>query len=108
MFRYRVPAERARVVHWISLLIPVVALLLFLTFKEPKWMVVIGGFGQALTLPIITAATLYFRYRKLDRRITPAFLIDIMLWIAFVSITCVALYAVRDQITKFLLPMPGK
>ncbi|WP_373651157.1 Nramp family divalent metal transporter [Schlesneria sp. DSM 10557] len=99
--RYRQPHERARAIHWFSLLIPVIALGLFLTFKEPKWMVVVGGFGQALTLPIITASTIYFRYRKLDRRLTPPLLLDICLWIAFVSITLVAGYAMRDQIIKF-------
>ncbi|WP_040593125.1 Nramp family divalent metal transporter [Schlesneria paludicola] len=102
--RYRSPHDRARVVHWVSLLIPVIALLLFLTFKEPRWMVVVGGFGQALTLPIITAATIYFRYRKLDRRLTPSLIIDLMLWLAFISITCVAIYALRDQVMKFLTP----
>lgn len=101
---YRNPHQRARMIHWISLLIPVIALGLFLTFKEPKWMVVVGGFGQALTLPIITASTLYFRYRKLDRRLTPPLILDLCLWIAFVSITLVAGYALRDQITKFVLP----
>ena len=101
---YRNPHQRARVIHWVSLLIPVIALVLFLTFKEPKWMVVVGGFGQALTLPIITASTLYFRYRKLDRRLTPPLILDICLWIAFVSITLVAAYALRDQIYKFVIP----
>ena len=104
--RYKEPSQRARVIHWVSLSIPVVALLLFLAFKEPKWMVVVGGFGQALTLPIITAATIYFRYRKLDRRITPALFLDIMLWIAFVSISLVAVYALRDQIVKFIATPP--
>ena len=102
--RYRESSQRARVIHWVSLLIPVIALCLFLTFQEPKWMVVVGGFGQALTLPIISAATIYFRYRKLDRRITPSLFLDIMLWIAFVSIALVAGYALRDQITKFIFP----
>ena len=102
---YRNPHQRARVIHWVSILIPVIALVLFLTFKEPKWMVVVGGFGQALTLPIITASTLYFRYRKLDRRLTPPLILDICLWIAFVSITLVAAYALRDQIYKFVIPV---
>ena len=75
-------------------------------------MVVVGGFGQALTLPIITAATIYFRYRKLDRRLTPPLVLDILLWIAFVSITLVAGYALWDQILKFVapavpIPLPG-
>ena len=103
--RYRDPHQRGRVIHWISLLIPVIALSLFLAFKEPKWMVVVGGFGQALTLPIITASTIYFRYRKLDRRMTPPLILDILLWLAFVSITLVAIYALRDQILKYIAPM---
>jgi len=94
-------------IHRISILIPVVALSLFLAFKEPKWMVVVGGFGQALTLPMISAATIYFRYKKLDRRLTPSLILDICLWLAFVSITCVAAYAMRDQIIK-LLTEPAK
>ena len=98
---YRQPAQRGRVIHWVSLMIPVLALLLFLAFKEPRWMVVVGGFGQALTLPIISAVTIYFRYRKLDRRITPAFFLDVCMWLAFVSITAVAIYALRDQYFKF-------
>jgi manganese transport protein len=102
--RYQVSEQRARVIHWISLSIPVVALLLFLTFKEPKWMVVVGGFGQALTLPIITAATIAFRYLKLDRRMRPAIILDIVLWIAFFSITIVAAFAMYDQFLKFVTP----
>lgn len=98
--RYREPVQRGKVIHWVSLTIPVLALMLFLAFKEPKWMVVVGGFGQALTLPIIAAVTIYFRYRKLDRRIPPALFLDICMWIAFVAITLVAIYAMRDQYGK--------
>jgi manganese transport protein len=96
--RYTQPIQRARMIHWISLLIPVIALVLFFAFKEPAFMVVVGGFGQALTLPMISAATLYFRYRKLDRRLTPSLFLDVMLWLAFVSITLVAMYAVGDRL----------
>lgn len=106
--RYQASAERARVIHWLSLLIPVIALTLFLAFREPSWMVVVGGFAQALTLPIITGATIYFRYRKLDRRITPRPFIDLMLWIAFISICFVAVYALRDKVLQLLPPATAK
>ena len=106
--QYETAAERARVIQRLSVAIPVVALALFLGFKEPKLMVVVGGFGQALTLPIIAGVTIYLRYRKLDRRITPSLFLDICLWIAFVSITFVALYALRDQIGKLIWPPPPK
>ena len=98
--KYRVAEDRRRMIHWLSISIPVLAFILFVIFGEPASMVIIGGFGQALTLPMITAATIYFRYRKLDRRITPALFLDICLWIAFVAITLVAVYALRDQYGK--------
>ena len=101
---YREPRDRARMIHWLSILIPVLALGLFMLFKEPKWMVVVGGFGQALTLPMITAATIYFRYRKLDSRLSPAILLDICLWIALLSITIVAGHALKDQYNKATAP----
>ena len=90
--RYTSPQQRATVIHRLSLVLPVIALVLFLAFKEPAWMVVFGGSAQALMLPIISGVTLYFRYRKLDRRITPSLMLDICLWIAFMSITAVAVY----------------
>jgi hypothetical protein len=105
IFRYREASERAKVIHWISLSIPVIALVLFLGFKEPAYMVVIGGFAQALMLPIISASTIYFRYRKLDRRIIPSLILDITLWIAFVSITLVGIYGISDQIWKLMAPV---
>jgi manganese transport protein len=102
--RYSSAVERARVIHYIALSIPVLALMLYFTLPDPRLLVVIGGFAQALMLPIITASTIYFRYRKLDRRITPSLVLDIMLWIAFVSITVVAIYALNNQIMGFLTP----
>jgi manganese transport protein len=101
---YTTPVERGRTIQRLSVLLPLIALVLFLCFKEPKFMVVVGGFGQALTLPIISATTIYFRYRKLDRRLTPPLLVDICLWIAFVSITVVAAYAMKDQLGKLIYP----
>ncbi len=104
--RYEQPEQRAKMIHRFSLLIPVIALILFVTFKDPRQMVVIGGFAQGLMLPLISGVTVYFRYRRTDRRITPGLLLDILLWIAFVLITCVALYAAKDQIGKWTAPPP--
>ena len=99
--------QRASVIQNLSLLIPVIALGLFFTFGEPRRMVVIGGFGQALMLPIITGATVYFRYRKLDRRLLPSLWLDLLLWIAFASITVVAIFALKNQIENLRKPAPA-
>lgn len=102
--RYSSAVERSRVIHYLSLSVPVIALILFFIFKEPKSMLVLGGFAQAMTLPIITAATIYFRYRKLDRRLTPSWILDAFLWIAFILITMVSLYTVQVQYYKNVKP----
>ncbi len=102
--RYERPEQRAKMIHRFSLLIPVIALILFVTFKDPRQMVVIGGFAQGLMLPLISGVTVFFRYRRTDRRITPSLVLDILLWIAFVLISCVALYAAKDQISKWMTP----
>ena len=104
--RYEQPEQRAKMIHRFSLLIPVIALSLFFTFKDPRQMVVIGGFAQGLMLPLISGVTVYFRYRRTDHRITPSFMGDHFLWIAYLLITCVALYAAQDQIGKWMAPPP--
>ena len=104
MAHYKQAIQRARVIHWISLLVPVIALVLYFAFKEPKFMVVVGGFAQAVTLPIISAATIYFRYRKLDERLKPSLFLDVMLWLALVSITIVAAVAVSKQVMSWIVP----
>ncbi len=93
--------ERATCIQRLSLGFPVLALLLYLIFANPKTMTVVGGFAQAATLPMIAITTLYFRYRRMDRSLAPSLAWDIMLWIAVVSITIVATYAVWDSMGTF-------
>jgi hypothetical protein len=73
---------------------PALGLLLYLWIGDPKAMVIFGGFFQAATLPIIAASALYLRYRRTDSRLAPSRWADACLWIAFASITAVAIYAV--------------
>jgi len=49
-------------------------------------------------LPMIAITTLYFRYRRIEPALAPSKLWDAMLWIAVVSITVVATYAVGKSI----------
>lgn len=83
---------------------PLFALLLYFTFRDPRLMVIIGGFMQAATLPVISGATIYLRYRRTDPRIAPSKLSDICLWLAVISITLVAGYAIWDWAAHKLLP----
>jgi len=83
---------------------PLLGLVLYLTFRDPRAMVIFGGFFQAATLPVISAATVYMRYRRTDQRIAPSRISDLCLWLAFLSITFVALYAMRNWAFNDLWP----
>lgn len=100
--------ERVRMIRSFCVFYPILALVLYLWVGNPPLMVQIGGIAQAATLPIISGATLYFRYRRTDRRLAPSRWSDILLWFAFLSISFVACYAFYDSISQMLAPAPPK
>jgi hypothetical protein len=67
-------------------------------------MVIIGGFFQAASLPIISGAALYLRYRRTDTRLAPSPVSDGCLWFAFVAISAVAVYAIPAWALNEFLP----
>jgi Mn2+/Fe2+ NRAMP family transporter len=78
------PTERSRL-WWIRtfcLVFPLFALVTCILIRKPAQLVLASGFMQAVMLPMLGGATLYFRYCRCDRRITPGWLWDAMLWIS--------------------------
>jgi hypothetical protein len=65
-------------------------------------MVKVGGIAQAMTLPMIALVTMYFRYTRVDKRLQPWLITDVLLWIAVVSILIVAAYAVPTQLRDLI------
>jgi Mn2+/Fe2+ NRAMP family transporter len=104
---YERAEDRAVWIRRFGAFYPGLGLLLYFVFREPTAMVVIGGFIQAITLPLLSCTTLYLRYRRLDRRIGPSWFADICLWLAVVLISLVAGYAVWDLVRNTILPLLG-
>jgi manganese transport protein len=96
------PEARARLIKRYCLVFPTLALLLYVFAQKPGLMVAIGGIAQAATLPMIAIATIYFRYRKVDPRLKPNWMVDVCLVIAVVSIVVVAVYSVNSQVAKLI------
>jgi Mn2+/Fe2+ NRAMP family transporter len=97
------PAGRERMVKRFCVIYPALSLVLYYVFREPQGLIKAGGIAQALMLPFIAGATIYLRQRDADRRVGPSIFTDVLTWIAFVSITAVAIYSIHDQI-KGILP----
>lgn len=92
--KYDRPQQRPQWIRRFCIFFPMLALVLYLFVGDPKIMVVIGGFFQAATLPVISGAALYLRYFRTDRRLAPSWISDLFLWLAFLAITAVSLYAI--------------
>ncbi len=77
----------------VSLLWPLLSLALLLVINAPAVMVLASGIAQALMLPMIAAAALYFRYKRSDQRLAPGKWWDAMLWLSLVGFLVVAVTA---------------
>jgi len=102
--RFENAAARGVWIRRLCVFYPSLALILYFVFRDPRAMVVFGGFFQAATLPVISAATVYLRYRRTDPRLAPSRLSDCLLWLAFISISVVAAYAIWDWGERQLWP----
>lgn len=105
----KTPQQRASIIRLFCLIYPCLALLLYVVARDPALMVKIGGIAQAMTLPMIASAAVYFRHCKIHKGIQPTWLTGGLVWVALLSIWIVALYAVPHQIWElinFLSPKP--
>lgn len=102
--KYTKPTQRPAWIRRFCVFYPVLALILYLFFGDPRAMTIVGGLAQAVTLPIISAAAIYLRYFRTDERLRPSWLSDICLWVAFLAITAVSLYAVPRVIANDIWP----
>jgi hypothetical protein len=65
-------------------------------------MLLIGGCAQAATLPMIAFAAVFFRYRRLDKKLLPSPVWDAALWTAAILITIFAIYAFSKSLYDLL------
>jgi Mn2+/Fe2+ NRAMP family transporter len=101
-------ASQARFHRWVrnfSGLLPFVCLFMYLAFGEPRRLILISGFMQALMLPMLAGSALYFRYYRSDERLRPTTLWDVCLWISAGGMLIVAAWAFIDAYGKVIVPL---
>ena len=94
------PDDRWWWVRRFCIAFPFLYLAIFIWVPNPARLVIIGGFAQALTLPMIATAALYLRYRRTDRRLTPGLLWDLLLWLSMLAFFAAALYGLWNTYQK--------
>jgi Mn2+/Fe2+ NRAMP family transporter len=69
-------------------------------------LVLVSGMMQALMLPMISGAALYFRYKLSDRRVTPGKVWDVFLWISTLGMFVAAGVLMYIEVNKAMKPKP--
>ena len=83
-----------------SVLLPLLCLIVSLAGINPVTAVVIGGVAQAIMLPVLGFAALYFRYKHCDERLKPSRFQDVMLIVSFIGFVIVGSYSMFTAILK--------
>lgn len=65
---------------------PLFSLVTCLFYREPVTLIVASGFMQAIMLPMLAGAALYYRYRECHAALRPGRLWDICLWISALAL----------------------
>ncbi|MCH5374745.1 MAG: Nramp family divalent metal transporter, partial [Planctomycetes bacterium] len=94
-------ANRRRVVFF-SALFPMLCLVIYVLFPSPARLVLISGVMQAIMLPMLAIAGLYFRYRRNDARLTPGALWDTLLWISAAGMFVAGVWTLFGETMKMI------
>ncbi|MBM3999830.1 MAG: divalent metal cation transporter [Planctomycetes bacterium] len=95
-------ADHLRRVRWLSGSLPVVCLVMYIAVRQPALLVLISGVLQAVMLPMLSAAALFFRYRRIDPRIAPSRLWDVLLWLSAIGMTITGGWAFVESVQSAL------
>jgi len=90
-------AHRKRVV-FLSGLFPLLCLVMYVFFPRPAQLVLISGLMQAVMLPMLAIAGLYFRYYRNDKRLTPGRTWDALLWLSAVGMSIAGIWALITKL----------
>jgi hypothetical protein len=77
---------------------PILSVSCYAFFPKPVVLILISGTMQALMLPLIGFAVLYFRYRESDARLGHSVIWDFFLWLSFLSFLAIGCYQAYAQI----------
>ncbi len=94
--------QRGRLVRITSGLLPLVYLTIFLLMDKPLSLVVIGALAQALMLPLLCLASLYFHHYRMEPHLRTSFLWTLFLWFASLLMIATGLYDLMGRIAATL------
>jgi Mn2+/Fe2+ NRAMP family transporter len=100
IIRYRDAAHRAFAIKVACALLPVAFTVVYLRVGEPVTLVFVGAIAQALMLPFLAFAAVYFYCRRTDKALLPGKIWAACLWFAAFAMTSVGLYSLYKTLKE--------
>lgn len=86
----------------LSIGLPLFCLAVFVAGGDPVTLVLFSGLMQAMMLPMLAGAALYFRYTKTDPRLRPSRLWDVFLILSAIGMLVTGLWGANVKIAEFV------
>jgi manganese transport protein len=90
--------QRHRVIAILAFIIPLLWAICYLYYKNPAFMVIVGGLVTVVILFIVAFAAAWFRYRELPKYLKPGRLYDAWLWASILAIGGVGYWALKTAV----------
>lgn len=88
------PESRTKWVRAVGVALPLIALVVYFFVRAPVAMILAAGLGQSTILPMLGAAALYFRYKRVDLRLRPNLLWDVFLWFSVAGLFVAGVWSI--------------
>ncbi|HEY0969245.1 MAG TPA: Nramp family divalent metal transporter [Opitutaceae bacterium] len=95
------PAYQARV-RWCAIGLPAYAAVVYLIWPQPVTLIMISGIGQAILLPFLGGAAVYFYFRRLEPGLRSGKIWATLLWISAASLVSAGLWQLYEQVSRLL------
>jgi Mn2+/Fe2+ NRAMP family transporter len=92
---------QTRSVHILSGLFPMLCLLVYWILPEPAWLVLLSGSAQAVMLPMLGFAALYFRYAMSVPQLRSGRWFDVGLWGSVLLLFAIGVSNLVFEVLKF-------
>jgi len=93
--------KRKNAVRIACVVLPALFCIFYLSVGKPVTLVAVGAVAQALMLPFVSMAALYFLYYQTHERLRPKVSWIICLWISAIAMTAVGFYQVWREFGNF-------
>ena len=96
-------AKRQKAIRIACIVLPAMYCIFFLWVGKPVTLVTIGAVAQALMLPFLSGAALYFLYHQTHEQLRPRVSWIVFLWISAMLMTSVGIYQMITVVQQFFV-----